>query len=42
MNIPQNIIHDRKIISSNVYNYHQSLSNRLTENNKHLEKKKYD
>ena len=39
MNIPQNIIHDRKIISSNVYNYHQSLSNRLTENNKHLEKK---
>jgi hypothetical protein len=40
MNIPQNIIiHNRKIISSNVYNYHQSLSNRLNENNKHLEKK---
>ena len=39
MNIPQNIIHDRKIISNNVYNYHQSLSNRLNENGKHLEKK---
>ena len=39
MNIPQNIIHNRKIISSNVYNYHQSLSNRLNENNKYLEKK---
>ena len=39
MNIPQKIILNRKIISNNVYNYHQSLSNRLTENNKHLEKK---
>ena len=27
------------VFSNNVYNYHQSLSNRLNENNKYLEKK---
>ena len=37
MNIPQNIILNRKIISSDVYKYHQSLAKRLNQNKKYQE-----
>ena len=37
MNIPQLIIHDRNIISLDIYKYHQSLAKKLTQKRKYFE-----